>query len=72
MTTDLVDRHTAARMLNVSTRQLLRYVDNGWLTQYRSSSGRVAYSKQELRKIAQRKARAAAQETYYPTARRGL
>ena len=49
--TDLVDRYEAARQLRVSTRQVLRYVDAGVLTQYRSTSGRVRYSQREISRI---------------------
>ena len=67
--TDLVDRHKAGEILKVTPRQVLRYVDMGWLTQHRSPSGRVRYSKHELRRIPQLKARKAACEPFIPTQR---
>jgi DNA-binding transcriptional MerR regulator len=51
-----VDRLTAAKMLGVTPRQLLRYVDKGWLTKYRgATTGRVRYCRREIRTINRRK-----------------
>lgn len=55
--TEYVDRHKAAELLGVTPRQILRYVDKGWLTKYPGSFDprRVRYCRREIRSLQQRK-----------------
>jgi hypothetical protein len=56
--TDYVDRHKAAELLGVTPRQVLRYVDKGWLRKHPGDFDprRVRYCKQEIWALRQRKA----------------
>lgn len=52
MAEDLISRERAAELLGVGTRQLLRYVDYGWLTKGRNSiTGRVCYSRSQVLRL---------------------
>lgn len=42
-----MDRHKAGELLGVTPRQVLRYVDKGWLTKHKKGN-RVRYSRYEL------------------------
>lgn len=52
MAEERISRERAAQLLGIGTRQLLRYVDYGWLTKCSNPiTGRVCYSRSQVLRL---------------------